>query len=207
VLQARMKEVRFQRIGWMPRAHPLIRHDGTLILPLSNENFDIPMMALTSDGGETWTYSDPVPAIGMIQPSLVEFPEGRIDAYFRNSDRRQRIKRSTSTDGGLTWSLPELTDRLHPGGGVEVLRLQSGNLALVYNNKEKGPRDKLAISLSTDEGKTWKWTRQLEDTTGGRFDYPSIAQADDGTIHVSYSWELRTIKHAEFNEDWVQQGN
>ncbi len=205
-LQSRLKEVRYQRIGWMPRAHPLIRSDGTLVLPLSNENFDIPMMALTSDGGETWTYSAPVPAIGMIQPSLVEFPDGRIDAYFRNGDRRLRIKRSTSTDGGLTWSQPEVTDRLHPGGGVEVLLLKSGNLALVSNNKESGPRDKLAISISTDEGKTWKWTRQLEDTPGGRFDYPSITQAEDGTIHVSYSWELRTIKHAAFNEEWVQAG-
>ncbi len=207
VLQKRLGEIRLQRIGWMPRAHPLIRSDGTLVLPLSNENFDIPMMALTSDGGETWTYSDPVPAIGMIQPSLVEFPDGKIDAYFRNGDRRLRIKRSTSTDGGLTWSPPELTDRLHPGGGVEVLLLKSGNLALVSNNKEKKPRDKLAISISTDQGRTWKWTRQLEDTPGGRFDYPSITQADDGTIHVSYSWNLRTIKHAEFNEEWVQQKN
>ena len=207
VLQQRMEEVRFQRIGWMPRAHPLIRHDGTLILPLSNENFDIPMMALTSDGGETWTYSDPVPSIGMIQPALVEFPDGRIDAYFRNSDGRHRVKRSTSTDGGLTWSEPELTDRLHPGGGVDVLLLNSGNLALVSNNKEAGPRDRLAISISTDHGKTWKWTRQLEDTPDGRFDYPSITQADDGTIHVSYSWYLRTIKHTSFNEDWVKQGD
>ncbi|MBX3440283.1 MAG: exo-alpha-sialidase [Planctomycetaceae bacterium] len=204
-LKARVGETRFQRIGWMPRAHPLIRSDGTLILPLSNENFNIPMMALTSDGGQTWTFSNPVPGIGMLQPSLVEFPDGEIHAYFRNSDRRHRIKRSVSTDGGLTWSTPELTDRLHPGGGVEVLLLKSGNLALVYNNKESSPRDKLAIALSTDRGQTWQWERQLEDTPNARFDYPSIAQADDGTIHVSYSWELRTIKHAEFNEEWIQQ--
>ncbi|MGE0376539.1 MAG: exo-alpha-sialidase [Planctomycetaceae bacterium] len=206
-LKSRIGETRYQRIGWMPRAHPLVRSDGTLILPLSNENFDIPMMALTSDGGETWTYSDPVPGVGMIQPSLVEFPGGEIHAYFRNGDSRNRIKRSVSSDGGLTWSPPELTDRLHPGGGVEVLLLQSGNLALVYNNKETKPRDKLAIAISDDRGQTWKWERQLEDTPDGRFDYPSIAQAGDGTIHVSYSWELRTIKHASFNEEWVRRGD
>lgn len=204
-LKSRVGETRYQRIGWMPRAHPLVRSDGTLVLPLANENFNIPMMALTSDGGETWTFSDPVPGIGLIQPSLVEFPDGRMHAYFRNSDRRNRIKRSMSTDGGLTWSEPELTDRLHPGGGVEVLLLKNGNLALVYNNKEQSPRDKLAIAISDDRGRSWKWERQLEETPGGRFDYPSIAQADDGTIHVSYSWQLRTIRHAWFNEQWVQQ--
>lgn len=194
------------RLGWMPRAHPLVRSDGTLIVPLSNENFNIPMMALSSDGGDTWTYSEPVPSTGLIQPSLVEFPDGEIVAFFRNSDPRHRIMRSTSSDGGMTWSEPELTDRLHPGGGVEAVLLDNGNLALVYNNKEEKPRDKLAVSISTDRGQTWQWTRQLEDTPGGRFDYPSLIQAGDGTLHVTYSYNLEAIKHAQFNEEWVQAG-
>jgi len=196
-----------QRLGWMPRAHPLIRSDGTLIVPLSNENFNIPMMAMTSDGGRTWKYSEPVPSTGMIQPSVVEFPDGEMLAYFRNSDPRHRIKRSTSNDGGMTWSEPELTDRPHPGGGVEAILLDNGHLALVYNNKEQKPRDKLAISISTDRGQTWQWTRQLEDTPGGRFDYPSLIQASDGTLHVTYSYHLKTIKHVQFNEEWVQAGD
>lgn len=202
-----VQEIAKQRIGWMSRTHPIILKNGTLLLPLSNENFDIPMMAMTSDGGKTWNYSNPVPGVWMIQPSVVELPDGTLHAYFRNGDSRHRIKRSVSTDAGMTWSFPELTDRPHPGGGVEVLLLKSGNLALVYNNKETKPRDKLAISISDDLGKTWKWTRQLEETPGGRFDYPSIVQTDDGTIHVSYSWELRTIKHVEFNEAWVKAGD
>jgi predicted neuraminidase len=193
------------RLGWMPRAHPLVRSDGALIVPLSNENFAIPMMALTSDAGQTWTYSDPVPGIGLIQPTLVEFPDGEITAFFRNGDPRHRIKRSTSTDGGMTWSTPTLTDLPHPGGGIEALLLKSGHLAMVYNNKETKPRDKLAISLSDDGGRTWKWTRQLEDTPGGRFDYPSIVQAADGMLHVTYSHQLKTIKHVTFNEEWVRE--
>lgn len=195
-----------QRLGWMPRAHALVRSDGTVILPLSNENFEVPMMAMTADGGQTWTYSAPVPDAGLIQPSLVEFPDGTMAAYFRNGDPRHLIKRSTSTDGGMTWTVPELTDRLHPGGGLEALLLANGHLALVYNNKEEGPRDKLAISISTDKGQTWRWTRQLEDTPGGRFDYPSIIQSKDGTIHVTYSYNLETIKYVRFNEEWVQEG-
>jgi predicted neuraminidase len=194
------------RLGWMPRTHPLVRSDGTLILPLSNENFDIAMMAMTSDGGETWTYSSPVPDAGVIQPSLVEFPDGRIQAYFRNGHPRRRIQRGTSTDGGLTWSPLELTDRPHPGGGIEAVLLDNGHLALVYNNKEQKPRDKLAVSISDDGGQTWKWTRQLEDTPGGRFDYPSMIQAADSTLHVTYSHHLKTIKHVRFNEAWVREG-
>jgi predicted neuraminidase len=193
------------RLGWMPRAHPLVRSDGTLVVPLSNENFDIAMMAMTSDGGQTWTYSNPVPDAGVTQPSLVELPDGRIQAYFRNGDPHHRIKRSTSTDGGMTWSPLELTDLPHPGGGIEAVLLKNGHLAMVYNNKQQGPRDKLAVSLSDDAGQTWKWTRQLEDTPGGRFDYPSLIQAADGTLHVTYSYLLRSIKHVHFNEAWVRE--
>jgi predicted neuraminidase len=80
-------------------------------------------------------------------------------------------------------------------------------LALVYNNKVEEPRDRLAISISNDEGQTWQWTRQLEDEPGGRFDYPSIIEAADGSLHVTYSYRLRTIKHVRFNEAWVQQGS
>ena len=195
------------RLGWMPRVHPIVRRDGTLIVPLSNENFNIPMMAMTSNSGQTWHYSNPVPGVGLIQPSLVEFPDGTITAFFRNGDPRRRIKRSSSTDGGMTWSQPELTDRPHPGGGIEALLLKSGHLALVYNNKEEKPRDKLAVSISTDHGQTWKWTRQLEDTPGARFDYPSIIQTKDGMIHVTYSDHLKTIRHARFNEEWVIEEN
>ena len=141
----------------MPRAHPLVRSDGALILPLSNENFNIAMMAITTDGGQTWEYSDPAPDVGVIQPTLVEFADGHIDAYFRNSDPANRIKRGTSSDGGVTWSSLELTDRLHPGAGIEALLLKNGHVALVYNNKEQSPRDKLAISISDDGGQTWRW--------------------------------------------------
>jgi len=206
-LQERAKDPMKQRLGWMPRAHPLIRSDGTLILPLSNENFDIPMMAMTADDGETWTFSDPVPGASMIQPSLVELKDGTLQAYFRNGDPRQRIKRSLSRNGGMTWSVPEVTELPHLGGGLEAISLKNGNLLIVYNNHTGRARDRLAVSLSDDEGRTWKWTRQLEDTPNGRFDYPSVIQTPDGKIHVSYSYNLETIKHAEFNEAWVRAGD
>ena len=106
----------------------------------------------------------------------------------------------------MTWSDVTLTDRLHPSSGIEALLLRSGHLLLIYNDVEEAPRDKLAVSISTDRGKTWRWTRHLEDTPGKRFDYPSIIQAKDGTLHATYSYNLKTIKHVRFNEAWVHQG-
>ena len=75
---------------------------------------------------------------------------------------------------------------------------------MIYNDKEDA-RDRLAVSISTDRGKTWQWTRHLEDTPGERFDYPSIIQAKDDTLHATYSYNTSAIKYVRFNEAWVQK--
>jgi predicted neuraminidase len=107
----------------------------------------------------------------------------------------------------MTWSEVTATDLPNPGSGVEAIMLQNGHLAMVYNDLEESPRYRLAVAISPDEGKTWPWKRYLENIEGGRFDYPSIVQAKDGTLHATYSYNLKTIKHVEFNEAWIQQGN
>jgi predicted neuraminidase len=78
---------------------------------------------------------------------------------------------------------------------------------MIYNDLEESPRYRLAVSISADEGKTWPRKRYLENTAGGRFDYPSLVQAKNGALHATYSYNLKTIKHVEFNEAWVEKGN
>jgi len=84
--------------------------------------------------------------------------------------------------------------------------LRDGHLVMTYIDRENS-RDRLAVSISTDEGETWKWTRHLEDQPGGRFDYPSLLQAKDGTLHATYSYGVQTIKHVRFNEEVVWEGD
>ena len=196
-----------RRLGWMPRVHPLALADGAVLVPLANENFNLAAMALSRDGGETWTFSRPVPSIGVIQPSVLRLRDGRLLAFFRDTTERHRIHRSESRDGGLTWSPVTPTSLPNPGGGIEAIALQSGALAMVYNDKEESPRDRLAVSLSMDEGATWPWTRHLENTPGQRFDYPSLVQARDGLLHATYSYNLKTIKHVTFSESWIKEGS
>ncbi|MFM1945673.1 MAG: hypothetical protein RI897_4655, partial [Verrucomicrobiota bacterium] len=81
------------------------------------------------------------------------------------------------------------------------------------------------VKLSEDEGRTWPYRRHLErDEPGpesGRYHYPSLIQAQDGSLHASYSYHLhgkhlpkdvdgdpaaKSIKHAHFNEAWIRQG-
>jgi hypothetical protein len=106
-----------------------------------------------------------------------------------------------------------------------VLVLRSGGWVLIYNDLERD-RHRLAVSLSDDEGRTWRWTRYLErdedpstEARRGQYHYPSIIQAADGTLHATYSYfappgsvtpdaegrlPRKSIKHAHFNEAWIR---
>ena len=71
----------------------------------------------------------------------------------------------------------------------------------------------MAAAISDDEGATWKWKRHLDgnpETPGAnQYHYPSVIQAKDGAIHVTYSYftaEGKAIKHARLTEDWVTAG-
>jgi predicted neuraminidase len=115
---------------------------------------------------------------------------------------------SQSTDSGETWSEVESTELPNPGAGVEALQLASGNWAMIYNDTPSG-RHSLAVSISEDEGKTWSGTRHLvkKEPGQGSFHYPSIIQAADGVLHVTYTDggtpAGSTIMHAEFTEEWL----
>ncbi len=197
----------FARMGWMTRAHPVTLPSGRIIVPLYSDGFSFSIMALSDDGGETWKASAPLVGKGNIQPSVVRKKDGTLAAYMRdNGPPPKRIHLSYSSDDGMTWSPPVDSDLPNPGSGCEVIRLSNGYWALAYNDTERG-RNSLAVSLSDDEGKTWKWTRHLEKQETGQFHYPSIMQSRDGLLHVSYSYftaEGQSIKHAVFNIEWVQ---
>ena len=86
-----------------------------------------------------------------------------------------------------------------------AVRLANGHWLLVYNDTTHG-RNSLLVSISDDEGKTWKWKRHLEKEATGSYHYPSVIQARDDAIHVVYSYFVtggKSMKHAAFNEAWV----
>src|SRR5262245_18840307 len=86
---------------------------------------------------------------------------------------------------------------------------QQGRTLLGYNDTRRG-RNSLAVSLSADEGATWKWTRHLERQEQGSYHYPAVTQAKDGSIHAAYSYFVKggkSMKHARFNEAWIEQGD
>lgn len=216
-----------RRLGWMTRAHPTVLDGTRLIVPLYSDGFDFSLMAITDDWGVTWKTSAPLVGPGNVQPSIARRKDGTLVAYMRdNGPPPQRLMVSRSTDRGETWSQVEDSDIPNPGSGAEVLVLKNGRWVLIYNDLERD-RYSLAVSLSDDEGRTWRWTKHLERDADpsdparrGQYHYPSIIQAADGTLHASYSYFAPTasvtpdaegrlprkaIKHAHFSEAWITQ--
>ncbi len=206
----RAKDKYFSRMGWMPRAHFVELPSGRIILPLYSDGYDYSLMAITDDGGKTWTTSEPLVSNGGIQPSIARKKNGTLVTYMRdNGPPPKRLLMSESKDDGITWSPVRDSDVPNPGSGAEVITLADGRWALAFNDTEKG-RHSLAVAISDDEGATWKWKRHLELEPGANFGYPSLAQSRDGMIHATYSHTTKpgqTIKYARFNSAWVEAGD
>ncbi len=203
----------FSRMGWFTRTHPLELPSGRLIVPMYSDGFSFGIMAISDDGGYTWNASEPIVGAGCVQPSVIRKNDGTLVAYLRdNGPPPKRAMISYSRDNGVTWTPARDTDIPNPGTSLEAVRLRSGNWILVYNDIES-KRYSLVAALSDDEGATWKWKRHLDGrpdlAVSDEYHYPSVIQARDGAIHVTYSYFTKAgkcIKHARFNEDWIKGG-
>jgi predicted neuraminidase len=220
-MKARLGDKISQRLGWQTRCKPTVlpasdRHpNGRILLPLYTDTFSLGIMAVSDDKGKTWFASQPIFAWGGIQPTVLPKNDGTLVAYMRDNGGSGHIKVSESKDDGLTWGPVTLSELANPGAGIDGVRLANGHFCLVYNDRARG-RNSLAVSISDDEGKTWKHTRHLENHADGSYHYPCVIQGRDGTIHAIYSdfvpkvfknRQGKTMKHAAFNESWVLQGD
>ena len=199
----------YQRLGWQPRCKPTVLPSGRILLPLYTDTFSISIMAISDDGGSTWHASKPLLGFGAIQPAVLRRDNGTLVAYMRENGYTGHVRVCESTDDGFTWGPVGVSELVNPGSGLDGVRLQNGHWVLVHNDTSSG-RNQLAVSLSTDEGLTWKVSRHLEQQPTGSFHYPCVIQTKDGMIHTVYSYfcdEGKTMKHAAFNEAWILTGD
>jgi predicted neuraminidase len=206
VARKKVENKLYQRLGWQPRCKPTVLPSGRILLPLYTDTFSLSIMAISDDGGQTWYAKKPLLGFGAIQPTVLRRDNGELVAYMRENGILKQIRKSVSKDDGLTWGPVTVTGIPNPGSGLDGIRLANGHWLLVYNDTIMG-RNSLVVGISDDEGKTWKWKRHLEKEAKGSFHYPAVIQGKDGTIHCVYSYFVKggeTMKHAAFNEAWVQ---
>lgn len=157
-------------------------------------------------------------SVGRVHGSLVPSADGNGLLLFFRSRLADRIYRSESlisrVEGQLSleFSEPSPTSLPNNNSSIQAKRLASGRLAMIFNRfsiqgdqpqhwgDAVWPRTRwpLSIAISNDDGLTWPWIRDLDQSLGfcgsenwflnGRLGYPAIEEGPDGIIHVSYSW-------------------
>jgi len=185
------KDLAKRSTGWMTRIKPLMLADGRILLPLYSDGFNMSMVAISADDGDTWHASLPIVGRGNVQPALVQKRNGNIMAYMRdNGDAPSRVQTGESADYGYSWSAAQKTN-IPNEASVELLVLKDGRWAFVGDDEDDG-RYRLSLYLSDDEGQTWKWKSTLENDQkrNGRFSYPCLIQTADGLLHISYSYSV-----------------
>ncbi|PWJ57772.1 putative neuraminidase [Dyadobacter jejuensis] len=181
--------------GWMTRIKPIQLASGRIILPLYSDGFNLSLMAISDDDGDTWTPSLPVVGRGPIQPAIAKSKNGDLVAYMRDSgDYPPKVHRSVSTDDGLTWSATQKTN-IPNTASVELLTLQDGKWAFLGNDIYDG-RYRLSLYLSDDEGASWKGRLLIEEHPAdeGGYSYPALIQTADGMLHMTYSFHPESHK-------------
>ncbi|MGO9468543.1 MAG: sialidase family protein [Isosphaeraceae bacterium] len=206
--------------GMMVRNRPIALSGGGYLLPLYHETghdtervgADSTSLFLRFDPAtRSWSRTAPIRSPrGNIQPAVVELDQKNLIAYCRRGgDYDPRtigyIVRAESHDGGQTWSEGKDSQFANPNAAVELIKLRSGRLLLIFNDSMTR-RTPLTAAVSSDQDRTWPIRRNICEGEND-FGYPSAFQARDGRIHLVFTSDRRTVvNHAVFDEDWVLHG-
>ena len=185
---------------------PIQLANGIILSPSSNETTDGDWtihIETSRDSAKTWASSGPLnnPKIfGAIQPLVLNYGDGNLQLLSRTEN--DVISENWSKDNGKTWDEMKATSLPNPNSGVDGVTLKDGRQFLVYNptGKNWGDRVPLSIALSTN-GKNWERVLDLEplrentDKEGEEYSYPTVIQAEDGKIHLVYTWNRKTVKY------------
>lgn len=136
---------------------------------------------------------------------IVEVGEGDLLCLVRG---KRMTYFSRSDDYGESWSRLQPFTSAGPttGSRFHISKLASGNLVLVMNNSTE--RREMTMLLSEDGGMSWPYRMVVEprDTVS----YPDLAQAPDGTIHLTYDRNRnsdREIWYCRLTEEEIKKGD
>jgi len=158
-------------------------------------DLDTSSVMISADGGAHWTEHAVPGSTGCVHMNIVARPAGTLVAFFR-SRWADFIHRSTSTDGGRSWSAPEPTVLPNNNSSIQACALADGRIALLFNDSSRAaatgrrlslyddiggaevapltersafwgaPRAPMTLALSADGGLTWHERRNLETGDG-----------------------------------------
>ncbi|MFD2706260.1 sialidase family protein [Salibacterium lacus] len=137
----KQEQTLFDTPGSFVRNPPVIRDNGEIILPayysIKSENGflgkDYSVVKISGDAGQTWEEYPVDDSEALVHMSIVKGGGNELIGFFR-SRKADYIHVTTSNDHGRTWTTPEKTTLMNNNASIQCQRLQTGNLAIVFNN-------------------------------------------------------------------------
>lgn len=170
----------------------------------------------SDDGGKTWQTSRNAACTNGDEAKVVELTNGNILMSIRNRAKGHRLF-SLSTDGGETWSEPQLnTTILDPACNGDIIAYNYKGKKLLLHSLPASPttRENVTIYISEDNGETWIPKRRIYN---GYSAYSSLQVLDDGTIGIIVEegkWDGNlpgedgfNLGYYRFSLDWLMEGD
>lgn len=176
---------------------------GRLLLPVddgtpyeANADSHRAALLLSDDDGRSWEESASrisLPMRGAMEPHIEESSDGSFVMVMRN--QLGSIFMSSSSDGGLSWSLPQTTGLRSPESCPEITSIpRTGDLLMIWNNSlydagfasHYGKRSPLTSAISRDHGRTWEFIHDIESNAQRAFSNPGCRFLSNGTAIINY---------------------
>ena len=141
----------------------------------------------SDDNGETWKLGGVTPTISVNpnESTVAELSDGKLMLNMRVSNNNNLRMKSTSADGGLSWTTPvsalTLVDPVCQGSLVDAK--VSGQHTLFFSNPASTTRTNMTIKMSTDDGNTWP---KVFSVYTGNSAYSDLVMVDDSQVGILY---------------------
>ena len=186
-------EPRYLYQGFL-RCKPTFLNNGDWLCFAYDQLTDRYGYSISSDKGETFThyYGPKKLATYFDEAMAYQLSDGSVRMFARNT--LGGLSECYSFDNGRTWSDAVLSEIVAANTRFYVKKLPSGRVLLIYNNC-KDVTCNMTISLSEDDGKTWKYSKCID--TRKDISYPD-ADYYDGKIYLTYDRGRTTDKEILF---------
>ncbi|HBO45398.1 MAG TPA: hypothetical protein DD670_15995 [Planctomycetaceae bacterium] len=173
----------------------------------------------SDDHGQSWQAGQVVPVDadatirGTNECAVVQLANGSLLMTQRTSAGTPSRAKSTSTDGGITWTAAVRDGTINSQMTASKTSIARYSLAskdganrLLYSAPGAADRSHMSVWLSENEAATWPTKREIHSGPSG---YSELAVMADKTILLAYengvSSYYERITLAKFNLDWLQQ--
>lgn len=112
-------------------------------------DLDTSSVMLSADQGKTWTEHAVPDSTGTCHMCILDMQDGTLVAFYR-SRWADWVYRSTSSDGGRTWTAPQPTTLPNNNSSIQAIRLADGGIAILFNDSSAKDATDRRVSLYDD---------------------------------------------------------